>query len=183
MTTDREKARKLVMEIAKLAEQYKLPIFAVTEGASITRNNGSAAVRNARLAQIKWEKANGEDPDEDWMPKEASSLSDIKSVKDLKNIYDHNRYGVLDRSTNDKHRRGLRRNAIGYYSKDRDKLIKRISQWVADHGGPDHTGGDSMYVREVKKTPTSGVDLQTYISAMQKNPIILKVNPKNNGHK
>ena len=264
MTLDTQKARQLAMEIAKLAQQYKLPIFAVTEGAPITRNNGSAAVRNARLARIEWEKANGEDPDENWMPKEASSLSDIKTVKDLKNIYDYNRYGVLDRSTNDKHRRGayddwvkdwrlntpeetiehgvgvcydtahattqiLNRLGIPvyqyyasavkdegrpasdsswdpnhaytiykdgdnykwleaslgpkkkrnrYYSKDRDKLIKRISQWLADHGGPDHTGGDSMYVREVKKAPTSGVDLQTYISAMQKNPIIMTVKPR-----
>ena len=82
MNTDREKARKLVMEIAKLSEQYNLPIFAVTEGASITRNNGSAAVRNARLAQIEWEKANGEDPDEDWMPKKAYDTDLYKRMTD-----------------------------------------------------------------------------------------------------
>ena len=86
MTSDKQKARQLVMEIAKLAEQYKLPIFAVTEGASITRNNGSAAVRNARLAQIEWEKANGEDPDEDWMPKKAH---DAELYTRILNKYKH----------------------------------------------------------------------------------------------
>jgi hypothetical protein len=56
----------MLMEMAAIAQKYNRPFFAVTEGASITRNNGSAAVRNARDAQIAWEKAHGEDPDEDW---------------------------------------------------------------------------------------------------------------------
>ena len=191
-------------------------------------------------------------------------ISDIKTVKDLKNIYDYNQYGILDRSTGKKHSRGAYEdwvkdwrlntpeetiekgigvcydtahatntilNRLGvpiyqyyasavkdegrpvtdnswdpnhaytiykdgdrykwleaslgpkkkrnrYYSKDKVKLLKRISQWLADHGGPDHTGGDSMYVREVQKSPSSGANLQTYISEMQKNPIVMTVTPR-----
>ena len=62
-----EKARELCSKVAGLAKEYNLPFFFVTEGASITRNNGCDAVRNAREAQIEWEKKNGADPDEDWI--------------------------------------------------------------------------------------------------------------------
>ncbi len=62
-----EKARELCSKVAELAKEYDLPFFFVTEGASITRNNGCDAVRNAREAQIEWEKKNGADPDEDWI--------------------------------------------------------------------------------------------------------------------
>lgn len=62
-----EKARELCSKVAELAKEYNLPFFFVTEGASITRNNGCDAVRNARDAQIEWEKKNGADPDEDWI--------------------------------------------------------------------------------------------------------------------
>jgi hypothetical protein len=62
-----EKARELCSKVAELAKEYNLPFFFVTEGASITRNNGCDAVRNAREAQIEWEKKNGADPDEDWI--------------------------------------------------------------------------------------------------------------------
>lgn len=62
-----EKARELCSKVAKLAKEYNLPFFFVTEGASITRNNGCDAVRNAREAQIEWEKKNSADPDEDWI--------------------------------------------------------------------------------------------------------------------
>lgn len=62
-----EKARELCSKVAELAKEYNLPFFFVTEGASITRNNGCDVVRNAREAQIEWEKKNGADPDEDWI--------------------------------------------------------------------------------------------------------------------
>ena len=62
-----EKARELCSKVAELAKEYNLPFFFVTEGASITRNNGCDAVRNAREAQIEWEKKNGANPDEDWI--------------------------------------------------------------------------------------------------------------------
>ena len=61
-----EKARKLCKEVEALCKKYNMSFFFVTEGASITRNNGNYAVRNAREAQVKWEKENSFDPDEDW---------------------------------------------------------------------------------------------------------------------
>lgn len=62
-----EKARKMCTEIGELAKKYDLPVFAVTDGASVTRNNGCEAVRYHREQQIKWEVRNGFDPDEDWL--------------------------------------------------------------------------------------------------------------------
>ena len=38
----------------------------VTEGASVTNNDGCEAVKNARDNHIKWEEENGFDPTEDW---------------------------------------------------------------------------------------------------------------------
>lgn len=60
-------SRELMQQVADLAKQYKLPVFAVTDGASITRNNGNPGIKAAREALAKWEKEHGEDPDEDWI--------------------------------------------------------------------------------------------------------------------
>lgn len=59
-------ARKFVNDVRKLAAKYDADFFIVTNGASGYHNTGEPAVRNARDAQIKWEKENGFDPDEDW---------------------------------------------------------------------------------------------------------------------
>ncbi len=64
------KARKFCEEVRKLAKEYDLPFFVVTDGASTTDNNGCEAVRNARLCHIKWEKSKEFDPDEDWTNKQ-----------------------------------------------------------------------------------------------------------------
>ena len=61
-----ETARMFVRDVAKLAKKYNANYFIVTDGASGTSNNGNPAVKNARDAQIKWEKEHGFDPDEDW---------------------------------------------------------------------------------------------------------------------
>lgn len=61
-----EQARKFCVEVKKLASQYGLPFFVVTDGASATYNNGCNAVKNARDAHIKWEKEHNFDPEEDW---------------------------------------------------------------------------------------------------------------------
>lgn len=63
---NKEKAREFCLEVKKLAKEYDLPFFVVTDGASLTSNNNCSAVKNARDAHIKWEKENGYDPFEDW---------------------------------------------------------------------------------------------------------------------
>ena len=63
---DVKTARKFVREVEKLAKRYDANYFIVTDGASGIHNNNNPAVKNARDAQIEWEKKNGYDPDEDW---------------------------------------------------------------------------------------------------------------------
>lgn len=60
------KARKFCKEVKELAQQYNLPFFLVTDGASATSNNGCEAVKNARENHIQWELKNNYDPYEDW---------------------------------------------------------------------------------------------------------------------
>lgn len=62
----RRKSRSFVSEVKKLAEEYNLPVFVVTDGASGYSNTGCEAVKHARKCHEKWELSNGEDPDEDW---------------------------------------------------------------------------------------------------------------------
>lgn len=63
------KARELCSKVKSLATTYDLPFFFVTDGASITNNNGCAAVRNARQNHEKWELEHGFDPNQDWANK------------------------------------------------------------------------------------------------------------------
>lgn len=60
------KAREFCEKVRILANEYNLPFFIVTDGASSTHNNGCEAVKIARDNHIKWEKENGFDPDENW---------------------------------------------------------------------------------------------------------------------
>ncbi len=80
-----EHARKFCEEVRKLALEYHVPFFVVTDGASATNNNGCEAVRHARNAQIEWEKEHGFDPYEDWgkmsYQLEESTEEDIETLK------------------------------------------------------------------------------------------------------
>ena len=61
--TEIEKARQFLTKVSQLASKYKLPIFAVTSGASITINRGSCdAVREARKNHIRRELKQGYNP-------------------------------------------------------------------------------------------------------------------------
>ena len=82
---DVETARMFVRDVAKLAKKYNANYFIVTDGASGTSNNGNPAVKNARDAQIKWEKEHGFDPDEDWT-NESVEIEE-KMLVDSKDIY------------------------------------------------------------------------------------------------
>lgn len=91
---DVKTARKFVREVEKLAKRYDANYFIVTDGASGIHNNGNPAVKNARDAQIEWEKKNGYDPDEDWSKdsiNEASLPSGVTlrpaNKNDEENIY------------------------------------------------------------------------------------------------
>lgn len=64
--TQLTKAREFCEKVRILANEYDLPFFIVTDGASSISNNGCEAVKIARENHIKWEKENGFDPDEDW---------------------------------------------------------------------------------------------------------------------
>ena len=66
---NQKKARDFCREVQNLGEKYNMSYFFVTEGASCTKNNGNAAVRNARLCHEEWERNNNYDPDEDWSEK------------------------------------------------------------------------------------------------------------------
>ena len=60
------KAQQFCLQVKKLAQQYKLPFFVVTDGASATINSDCEAVACARRAHIQWEKKHKIDPDHDW---------------------------------------------------------------------------------------------------------------------
>lgn len=61
-----DKAREFCQQVGILAKKYNLPVFIVTDGASLTSNNGNECVRFHREKQIEWENKNGFDPNEDW---------------------------------------------------------------------------------------------------------------------
>ena len=55
-------ARKFVSEVGVLAQKYNLPVFVVTDGASLTSHKNCEAVRYMRTCHIEWEKQRGIDP-------------------------------------------------------------------------------------------------------------------------
>ena len=55
-------ARQFVSEVGCLAKKYDLPVFVVTEGASLTSNKNCEAVRHARMCHVEWELKNNIDP-------------------------------------------------------------------------------------------------------------------------
>lgn len=73
---DLKTAREFVNKVGQLAKKYDANYFIVTDGASGTKNNGNPAVKNARDAQIEWEKNNGFDPNEDWSKQTINESSD-----------------------------------------------------------------------------------------------------------
>ena len=60
------KAQQFCKEVKKLAQQYDLPFFVVTDGASAIQNKDCEAVANARRAHIKWETEHNIDPNHSW---------------------------------------------------------------------------------------------------------------------
>lgn len=54
----RAKAKRFVKDVGTIAKNYGLPVFVVTDGASLTDNNGCEAVEHARAAHKDWELKN-----------------------------------------------------------------------------------------------------------------------------
>lgn len=57
-------AKEFVDKVRKLADEYNVNYFVVTDGYSSISNNGNDAVRNARKAHMKWEKEHGFETEE-----------------------------------------------------------------------------------------------------------------------
>ena len=62
----RTRSQKFMADIRKLAEAYDLPVFAVTDGASVTINRDSPVIRRMREYHKKWEVSVGLDVYEEW---------------------------------------------------------------------------------------------------------------------
>lgn len=62
----RATSRELAGKVAKVVEKYNRPVFFVTDGASITRNNGNPVIKRLRNKLIQEERRLGSDPYEDW---------------------------------------------------------------------------------------------------------------------
>ena len=60
------KAQEFCLQVKRLAEEYNLPFFVVTNGASATVNSNCEAVAHARRAHIRWEREHKIDPEHDW---------------------------------------------------------------------------------------------------------------------
>ena len=69
-----DEARNFCKDVRNIAKKYNANFFVVTDGASAYHNTGNPAVKNAREQQIKWEKKNGFDPDEDWSESDNSNI-------------------------------------------------------------------------------------------------------------
>ena len=67
--TKLQDVRSLLSKVRNFAHNSSVPVFCVAPGASITDNNGNAAVRNARAIHASWETENGSDPNETWKPR------------------------------------------------------------------------------------------------------------------
>lgn len=59
-------SKLFLTEVIELAKEYDLPFFIVTDGASVSSNCGSEAVRHAHQAHKDWERSKGIDPEATW---------------------------------------------------------------------------------------------------------------------
>ena len=62
-------------KVSNILKEYGINGFVVSEGASITQNNGSEKVKRARDIQVAWENENNGDPNEDWSISYSDSFS------------------------------------------------------------------------------------------------------------
>lgn len=101
-------AREFCQSVRKLAEEYDVPFFVVTDGASATSNNGCEAVAEARNHQIEWETNHGFDPKHDWGNDNYIEFSEDE-IDYLHNRIDNNQKIYMIRGLSE----------VGKYKKDR----------------------------------------------------------------
>jgi hypothetical protein len=58
----KDKAQQFCNQVRKLAQEYGVNFFVITDGASAVSNDGNAAIKAARESHEKWELENGYDP-------------------------------------------------------------------------------------------------------------------------
>lgn len=90
MNDNKNRAREFVSKVRELANEYGLPFFVVTDGASATSNNGCEAVRVARDHHIQYELSIGSDPYEDWSRSDVISFP-VEELEELKKRLDDNK--------------------------------------------------------------------------------------------
>lgn len=126
-------ARRFVRDVSKLAKKYDANYFIVTDGASGTLNNGNPAVKNARDAQIKWEKEHGFDPDENW----ANESSDFPNTEYMDSLEEK---AILNRDdiyyNMDKFENGSNNilYIFGYSGSGKSTLIKELCKRYDSYG-------------------------------------------------
>lgn len=68
----KSKKLKVIMflnQVRKLAKEYDVNFFCISDGASAMSNNGNKEITRLRKLHEEWEKQNGFDPKEDWSKK------------------------------------------------------------------------------------------------------------------
>ena len=76
-----------------ITNEYDLDFFCVTEGASVYSMKSvdkNSAIYNARQSQIKWEKENGFDPNEDWGAKQNKTVKQMNGIIGLITVLGEN---------------------------------------------------------------------------------------------
>ncbi len=150
-----KKARDFCEKVRVLAQKYDLPYFVVTDGASSTRNFGCEAVKNARDNHIKWEKANGHNPYEDWSKEELDFITFPENeYEDYQKRLNTNKIIYTTRVSNEvgKYQKEKFYNSIfgqlkvvylkhfekieehPFYSELKEEQIKVIKKYILEHG-------------------------------------------------
>ena len=130
---DIEKARIFCKEVKKLGRQFNLNFFFLTEGASVTSNNGNPAIRHARKCHEEWERQNGFDPDEEWSIESVVKLMyrgahSRATIVDMKDYHKSHVALMLDQNTeyhmklNSEFQRYIADNIIDYHQAGIDQL-------------------------------------------------------------
>lgn len=127
--TKLEKARKFCYEVGELAKKYNLPVFVVTDGAFLTRNNGNTAVRFHREKQVEWENQNSFDHNE-------YLVSSFETMKSYVNMNKH----LKESNINIRHATSADKKIIRYFVVKTDEYYLRTCPTFAKNWNKDPVG-------------------------------------------